>query len=173
MTAALSETGACAPMIGGEIDHLGIAVPDLAAATAFYRDVLGMAEVGHKLLEADGLAVTFMLAPTPGLSVELISPLPGSRPLSDLLGDHTTQAFLRAQPQGGLHHICFRTHDFVTAKRSLEAAGVVPLGNGKGAVGAAGKPIMFFAPSQPSGVLIELKEVAQPSAAAHDATSRA
>jgi methylmalonyl-CoA/ethylmalonyl-CoA epimerase len=156
---ATPETSAIAHLIGGDIDHLGIAVPDAAAATAFYRDVLGMEQTGHKVLAADGLDITFMLAKSPGLAVELVCPMPGSQPLRALLGNYTVQDFLRTQQQGGLHHVCFRVRDFDAAKRSLEACGIMPLGNGEGAAGASGFRIMFFAPASPAAVMIELKEM--------------
>ncbi len=144
--------------INGVPDHLGIAVADLDAAARFYRDVLGLAERERRVLTEAGLSVVFLAAPSIGLPVELIAPLPGAEPLRDLVGRHTIQDFLATHPLGGLHHVCFRVADLDHAIAVMAAEGVPVLGDGRGAVGASGRRIVFLAPSPPAGLLIELKD---------------
>lgn len=129
----------------GRLNHVGIAVPDLAAATARYRDALG-ASVGAALeLPAHGVRLAFV--ELPGARVELMEPLGEGGPLA---------GFLARQPAGGLHHVCYEVPDLAAARSHAEAAGARALGEPR--PGAHGTPVLFLHPGG-FGHLIELEEV--------------
>ena len=152
-------TGASAPpaiLKGHRIDHLGVAVPDLGRAAAFYRDVLGC-EVGEPVIPAgQGIAVVFVAFANG--RVELIAPTCEVSPLPGLLEDHTINDFLRRSPQGGLHHVCYEVDDLDAVIAKLAAAGARLLGDGRPIIGASGRPIVFLDPGAAEGTLIELKQ---------------
>ena len=132
----------------GRLNHVAIAVPDLAAAAARYRDTLG-AEVGHRHeLPEHGVAVVFVQLINS--KIELMTPL---RP------DSPVAAFLAKNPSGGMHHICFEVPDLVNAANQLIASGARLLGDGKPRLGAHGLPVLFLHPKDFDGTLIELEEV--------------
>jgi methylmalonyl-CoA/ethylmalonyl-CoA epimerase len=132
----------------GRLNHVAIAVPDLAAAAAKYRDLLG-AHVHHpRDLPEHGVTVVFVtLANT---KLELMTPLGDSSPIAGFLADH---------PNGGMHHICFEVADLLHAASTLVAGGARVLGDGKPRIGAHGLPVLFLHPKDFDGTLIELEEV--------------
>lgn len=131
----------------GRMDHVGIAVPDLASAMARWRDVLG-AQVGDALdLPGHGVRVAF--ARVPGGTVELIAPLTEDGPLAGFLGRH---------PDGAMHHLCFEVADLGAERARLEASGARAVGEPR--VGAHGRPVLFLRPRDFDGTLIELLEAA-------------
>jgi methylmalonyl-CoA/ethylmalonyl-CoA epimerase len=139
-----------------EVDHIGIVVPDLAAAATFYRDVLGLPVSQPIVPEGQGIAVVFV--PFGNTRVELIAPTVDPSPIPHVLEDHTINDFLRCQPAGGLHHVCYAVNDLLEVRDRLRAAGVRTLGSGEPIVGASGLPILFLDPNNPAGTLIELKQ---------------
>ena len=99
----------------GRLNHVGIAVPDMDAARAFYRDVMGATEVGEPFdMPAQGVKVCFVDTPNGGTQVELLSPLSDESPVS---------GFLAKNPLGGQHHLCFEVPDIERARSELEAHG--------------------------------------------------
>ena len=132
----------------GRLNHIAIAVPDLAAASAKYRDLLG-AHVGQpQPLPEHGVTVVFI--DTGNTKVELLAPLGEASPIA---------AFLDKNPSGGMHHICFEVPDILAAAATLSAGGARVLGDGKPKNGAHGKPVLFLHPKDFDGTLIELEEV--------------
>lgn len=132
----------------GRVNHIAIAVPDLAAAAATYRDTLG-AEVSAPLpLSEHGVTVVFVALPN--TKIELLEPLGEGSPIA---------AFLERNPSGGIHHICYETDDIEGAAATLRAAGARVLGDGSPKIGAHGKPVIFLHPKDFNGALIELEEV--------------
>ncbi|NQV48290.1 MAG: methylmalonyl-CoA epimerase [Rhodospirillaceae bacterium] len=131
----------------GKLNHIAIAVPDLAAATANYRDVLG-ARVSEPVDEPDhGVTVVFIeLANT---KIELLHPLGKDSPI---------QGFLNKNPSGGMHHVCFEVEDIIAARDKLAASGARVLGGGEPKTGAHGKPVLFLHPKDFFGTLIELEQ---------------
>jgi methylmalonyl-CoA/ethylmalonyl-CoA epimerase len=142
-----------------EVDHLGIAVPELDAATCFYRDVLGCPVSAPVCPQDQGIAVVFVQFGN--TRVELLSPTVEKSPLGNELEDHTINDFLARQPAGGLHHICYLVDDLAAVRERLQASGQRVLGSGKPIIGASGLPILFLDPRNASGTLIELKQRAQ------------
>jgi len=129
------------------LNHVAIAVPDLAAATAKYRDQLG-ARVSEATAQPDhGVTVVFVeLANT---KIELLEPLGADSPIN---------GFLAKNPDGGIHHLCFEVDDVAAASQSLSADGVRVLGGGEAKIGAHGKPVVFLHPKDFCATLIELEE---------------
>jgi len=132
----------------GRINHIAIAVPDLAVATATYRDVLGAAVSQVQTLPDHGVRVVFVNLPNS--KVELLEPLDSDSPIA---------AFLDKNPSGGMHHICYEVEDIISARDSLKAAGARILGDGEPKIGAHGKPVLFLHPKDFCGTLVELEEI--------------
>jgi len=132
----------------GRLNHVAIAVPDLAAAAAQYRDTLG-AEVGAPQDEPDH-GVTVVFIELPNTKIELLHPLGDSSPI---------QGFLDKNPSGGIHHICYEVDDILAARDRLLAAGARVLGSGEPKIGAHGKPVRFLHPKDFNGTLVELEQV--------------
>ncbi len=131
----------------GRLNHIAIAVADLAAEAARYRDVLGATVTEPQDLSAHGVTVVFVeLANT---KVELLAPLGEGSPIS---------AFL-AKTGGGMHHVCYEVEDIHAARDRLLASGARVLGDGEPKVGAHGKPVLFLHPKDFAGTLIELEQV--------------
>lgn len=131
----------------GRLNHIAIAVPDLAKAAAKYRDLLG-AHVGQpQPLPEHGVTVVFI--DTGNTKVELLQPLGEASPIA---------AFLAKNPNGGMHHICFEVPDIVAAATTLTSGGARVLGDGTPKTGAHGKPVLFLHPKDFDGTLIELEE---------------
>ena len=132
----------------GRLNHIAIAVPDLAATTAKYRDLLG-AQVGEpQALPEHGVTVVFV--DTGNSKVELLEPLGAASPIA---------GFLEKNPNGGMHHICFEVADLEAAIAQAHADGARVLGDGKAKIGAHGNPVVFLHPKDFDGTLIELEEV--------------
>ena len=132
----------------GRLNHVAIAVPDLAAACALYRGTLG-ATVSEPLdLPEHGVTTVFVTLPNTKL--ELLHPLGEGSPIA---------GFLAKNPAGGIHHLCYEVDDIVAARDSLVAEGARVLGDGEPRTGAHGKPVIFLHPKDFCGTLIELEQV--------------
>ena len=132
----------------GKLNHVAIAVPDLNAASEQYRSVLGT-DVSAPL-ELPEHGVTTVFVNLPNTKIELLHPL----------GDHSPIAgFLKRNPAGGVHHLCYEVTDIDTAQSQLVAAGMRVLGDGEPKIGAHGKPVLFLHPKDFNGTLIELEQV--------------
>ncbi|HJM94035.1 MAG: methylmalonyl-CoA epimerase [Alphaproteobacteria bacterium] len=132
----------------GRLNHLAIAVPDLAAATALYRDTLG-AKVSEPLDLPDH-GVTTVFVELENSKIELLHPL-GE--------DSTVAKYLERSPDGGIHHICFEVEDILAAREQLRADGARVLGDGEPRIGAHGKPVLFLHPKDFCGTLIEIEQL--------------
>ena len=132
----------------GHLNHVAIAVPDLEAATAKYRDTLGAKVSEPQALPDHGVTVVFVeLGNT---KTELLEPLGDGSPIA---------AFLERNPAGGIHHMCYEVTDIIAARNQLKAQGVRVLGDGEPKTGAHGHPVLFLHPKDFDGTLIELEEV--------------
>jgi methylmalonyl-CoA/ethylmalonyl-CoA epimerase len=129
----------------GRLNHVAIAVPDVAAAAALYRDALG-AEVSEAVPQPDH-GVTTVFIQLPNSHVELIEPLGENSPIA---------SFLERHPAGGIHHLCYEVADIESACRDFAAAGTRVLGAPR--IGAHGKPVVFLHPQDFFGTLIELEQ---------------
>jgi methylmalonyl-CoA/ethylmalonyl-CoA epimerase len=131
----------------GRLNHVAIAVTDIEAGAALYRDMLG-ATVSAPVPQPDH-GVTTVFIELPNTKIELIAPLGENSPIS---------AFLARNPFGGIHHICYEVDDVRAAARDLSARGARVLGDGEPKIGAHGKPVVFVHPKDFLGTLIELEE---------------
>ncbi|MCA3442093.1 MAG: methylmalonyl-CoA epimerase [Rhodobacter sp.] len=131
----------------GRLNHVAIAVPDLAAAAAQYRDTLG-ARVGAPRDEPDH-GVTVIFIDLPNTRIELLTPLGTDSPIA---------GFLEKSPAGGIHHVCYEVEDILVARDRLKAAGARVLGSGEPKIGAHGKPVLFLHPKDFNGCLVELEQ---------------
>jgi methylmalonyl-CoA/ethylmalonyl-CoA epimerase len=131
----------------GRLNHVAIAVPDLAAGAAVYRDLLGAKVSAPRPMPDHGVTVVFVeLANT---KIELLEPLGEASPIARFLDDN---------PAGGIHHLCFEVDDIVAARDRLMAEGARVLGNGEPRIGAHGKPVLFLHPKDFLGTLVELEQ---------------
>jgi methylmalonyl-CoA/ethylmalonyl-CoA epimerase len=132
----------------GRLNHVAIVVPDLAAATATYRDQLGASVSDPVALPEHGVTTVFVdLGNT---KVELLHPLGGDSPIA---------RFLERSPDGGMHHVCYEVDDIRAAAARLAAGGARVLGDGEPRTGAHGKPVLFLHPKDFCGTLVELEQV--------------
>lgn len=132
----------------GRLNHVAIVVPDLAAASAVYRDALGARVSAPQALPAHGVTVVFI--EMPNTKIELLEPLGDASPV---------RGFLDRNPQGGMHHVCFEVDDIIAARDRLCARGARVLGDGSPRSGAHDKPVLFLHPKDFCGTLIELEQV--------------
>ena len=131
----------------GRVNHIAIAVPDLATATASYRDTLGAKVSQAQALPEHGVTVVFV--ELENTKVELLEPLGDASPIA---------AFLEKNPSGGIHHICYDVPDIIAARDKLISEGARVLGDGVPKIGAHGKPVLFFHPKDFSGALVEIEQ---------------
>jgi methylmalonyl-CoA/ethylmalonyl-CoA epimerase len=131
----------------GRLNHVAIAVPDLAAASAVYRDLLGAQTSEPRPLPRHGVTVVFV--DLPNTRIELLEPFGDASPV---------RRFLDRNPAGGVHHVCYEVDDIIAARDRLAAAGARALGDGEPRIGAHDKPVLFLQPKDFFGTLIELEE---------------
>jgi methylmalonyl-CoA/ethylmalonyl-CoA epimerase len=131
----------------GRLNHVALAVPDLAAATATYRDRLGARLSAPQALPEHGVTVVFV--DVGNTKIELLQPLGESSPIA---------AFLEKNPSGGMHHVCYEVDDILAARDRLKASGARVLGDGNPKIGAHGKPVLFLHPKDFFGTLVELEQ---------------
>ena len=131
----------------GRLNHVAIAVKDIAAATAIYRDTLG-GDVSEALPQPDH-GVTTVFVNLPNTKIELLEPLGADSPIVK---------FLEQNANGGIHHVCYEVDDIIAARDKLLAEGARVLGGGEPKIGAHGKPVLFLHPKDFCGTLVELEQ---------------
>jgi methylmalonyl-CoA/ethylmalonyl-CoA epimerase len=131
----------------GRLNHVAVAVRDLASATRVYRDALG-ANVSEPLAQPEH-GVTVVFVTLPNTKIELLEPLGENSPIA---------AFLGRNPDGGIHHVCYEVDDIREARDRLVVAGARVLGSGEPRIGAHGKPVLFLHPKDFLGTLVELEQ---------------
>jgi methylmalonyl-CoA/ethylmalonyl-CoA epimerase len=131
----------------GRLNHVAIAVPDLAAASAIYRDTLSAKVSAPQALPQHGVTVVFI--DTGNSKIELLEPLGEGSPIA---------SFLEKNPSGGMHHLCYEVDDILAARDRLKASGARVLGDGEPKIGAHGKPVLFLHPKDFAGTLVELEQ---------------
>jgi methylmalonyl-CoA/ethylmalonyl-CoA epimerase len=131
----------------GRLNHVAIAVPDLAAAAATYRNVLGAKVSDPQPVTEHGVTVVFVQLDN--TKIELLHPLGEKSP---------SAGFLEKNPAGGIHHICYEVKDIIAARDTLKGAGARVLGDGEPKIGAHGNPVLFLHPKDFNGALVELEQ---------------
>ena len=127
------------------IDHIGIAVGDLNASLAFFRDALGLELEAPEEVPSQRVRAHFLRAGE--AAIELVEPTSGDSPIAKYV----------AKRGPGIHHVALRVDDIVAALAELKAKGVrlideVPR------PGAHDSLVAFIHPSSTHGVLVELKQ---------------
>ncbi|GLY17855.1 methylmalonyl-CoA epimerase [Kineosporia rhizophila] len=131
------------------IDHVGVAVPDLDAAVAYYRDVLGMRETHREVNEEQGVAEAMMAVGDSGVCVQLLAPLDETSTIAKFIG--------RSGP--GLQQIAYRVQDLDEVCATLRRRGARLLYD-EPKRGTANSRVNFIHPKSAGGVLVELVEPA-------------
>jgi len=131
----------------GRLNHVAIAVGDIAKASKLYRDTLG-AEVSGVVPQPDhGVNTVFITLPN--TKIELLEPLGENSPIAK---------FLEKNPNGGMHHVCYEVDDIYAARDRMKAQGATITGTGEPRIGAHGKPVIFLHPKDFVGTLVELEQ---------------
>jgi methylmalonyl-CoA/ethylmalonyl-CoA epimerase len=131
----------------GKLNHVAIAVGDIAAAARVYRETLG-AEVSAAVAQTEH-GVTTVFITMPNTKIELLEPIGAASPIAK---------FLERNPDGGIHHVCYEVDDIIAARDRLRAEGARVLGDGEPKMGAHGKPVLFLHPKDFLGTLVELEQ---------------
>jgi len=131
----------------GRLNHVAIAVRNIAQAAKVYRDTLG-ASVSEAVPQPEhGVSTVFITLPN--AKIELLEPLGAGSPI---------EKFLERNPDGGIHHLCYEVDDILAARERLEASGARVLGDGEPKIGAHGKPVLFLHPKDFCGTLVEIEQ---------------
>ena len=131
----------------GRLNHVAIAVRDIAAAARVYRETLGAAVSAAVPQNEHGVTTVFITLPN--TKIELLEPLGAASPIAK---------FLERNPDGGIHHVCYEVDDIISARDRLKAEGARVLGDGEPKMGAHGKPVLFLHPKDFLGTLVELEQ---------------
>ncbi|MCZ7656995.1 MAG: methylmalonyl-CoA epimerase [Xanthobacteraceae bacterium] len=131
----------------GRLNHVAIAVRDIAKAAAVYRETLG-AEVSAAVPQPDH-GVTTVFITLPNTKIELLEPLGADSPIA---------RFLERNPDGGIHHLCYEVDDIIAVRDQLKSRGARVLGDGEPRIGAHGKPVLFLHPKDFCGTLVEIEQ---------------
>jgi len=131
------------------IDHVGVAVPDLDAAIAFYRDTYGMSLVHEEVNEGQGVREAMMAVGDSGSCVQLLAPLTPESTIATFLG--------RSGP--GVQQVAYRVEDVDAVSATLRERGMRLLYD-EPRRGTAGSRINFIHPKDAGGILVELVEPA-------------
>ncbi len=131
----------------GRLNHVAIAVRDIAAAARVYRETLGAAVSAAVPQTEHGVTTVFITLPN--TKIELLEPLGAASPIAK---------FLERNPDGGIHHVCYEVDDIISARDRLKAEGARVLGDGEPKMGAHGKPVLFLHPKDFLGTLVELEQ---------------
>ena len=131
----------------GRLNHVAIAVRDIAAAAKVYRETLGAQVSAAVPQPAHGVTTVFITLPN--TKIELLEPLGADSPIAK---------FLERNPDGGIHHVCYEVDDILAARDRLKGEGARVLGDGEAKMGAHGKPVLFLHPKDFCGTLVEIEQ---------------
>ena len=138
------------------IDHVGIAVPDLDEAIAFYAQAFGVHSVHEETNEEQGIREAMLQVGDGETRIQLLAPLGPESTIAKFIG--------RSGP--GLQQLAFRVSDVEAASATLRERGLRLLYDVPKR-GTAGSRVNFVHPKDAGGVLVELVEPAAEAAAAH------
>jgi methylmalonyl-CoA/ethylmalonyl-CoA epimerase len=134
----------------GRLNHVAIAVPDIKAAAEVYRSTFAMGAKVSKAVPQPDHGVTTVFVELDNTKIELLEPLGEKSPIAN---------FLKKNPSGGIHHVCYEVDDIMAARDQMLAKGAAITGDGQPKIGAHGKPVIFMHPKDFNGTLIELEQV--------------
>lgn len=135
------------------IDHIGIAVPDLDAAIAFYRDTYGMEMLHEERNDEQGVREAMMAVGHSGSCIQLLAPLSPESPIGKFLA--------RSGP--GIQQMAYRVEDIDGVCTTLRERGVRLLYDIPKR-GTSNSRVNFIHPKDAGGILVELVEPASGSA---------
>ena len=135
------------------IDHVGVAVPDLEHAVAWYREHFGMEVVHEEVNEEQGVREAMLRVGDSGSCVQLLAPLSADSPIGRFLERHGP----------GIQQVAYRVDDVAAASAVLRERGLRLLYD-EPRRGTAGSQVNFVHPKDAGGVLVE---IVQPAAAGH------
>ena len=130
-----------------KVNHIAIAVPNIEKAALSWEKALGMEKSEVIVLKDHGVKVVFL--EFANLKIELLEPLNNESPITK---------FLKKNPKGGIHHICFEIKNIRDTIKVLKEKKINILGDGNPKNGAHEKPVIFLHPNDLSGTLVELEE---------------
>lgn len=131
------------------IDHVGVAVHDIDAAIAFYRDTYGMALVHEEVNEEQGVREAMMAVGSSGSCVQLLAPLSPESTIAKFLD--------RSGP--GVQQVAYRVVDVDAVSRTLRERGLRLLFEAPRR-GTSNSRVNFIHPKDAGGILVELVEPA-------------
>ena len=131
----------------GRLNHVAIATTNVEKAAQVYRDTLG-AKVSAPVAQPDH-GVTTVFVELPNAKIELLEPLGHDSPIAN---------FLKKNPGGGVHHVCYEVDDIYKAPEQMRTMGATITGTGEPRIGAHGKPVIFLHPRDFVGTLVELEQ---------------
>ncbi|MGA8744913.1 MAG: methylmalonyl-CoA epimerase [Solirubrobacterales bacterium] len=131
----------------GRIDHIGVAVEDIEAGIALYRDGFGMAVAHRETVESQG--VEAVLLDVGDGHVELLRPL----------GPETAVGRFLARKGPGLHHVAYAVEDIEATLARVAAAGIEAIDTAP-RTGIRASRVAFLHPRATGGVLTEIVEPA-------------
>ena len=131
------------------IDHVGVAVSDLDAAIAFYRDTYGMTLAHEEVNEEQGVREAMMAVGTSGSCVQLLAPLSPKSTIATFLD--------RSGP--GVQQVAYRVTDLDTVSQTLRERGLRLLYDAPRR-GTSDSRVNFIHPKDAGGILVELVEPA-------------
>ena len=129
------------------LNHIAIAVPNLDIAVDNYKKAFGSEVAPKQELIKHGVTTAFIRLDN--TNIELLEPLGKGSPIDK---------FLKRNPAGSIHHLCYEVEDIKLATLNLQNKGYSVLGQGIPREGAHGKPVIFLHPKEFNGTLIELEE---------------
>ena len=131
------------------IDHVGVAVPDLDEAIAFYRDTYGMALAHEEVNEEQGVREAMMAVGESGSCIQLLAPLTPASTIAKFLE--------RSGP--GIQQLAYRVEDIDAVCRVLRERGLRLLYDVPKR-GTSNSRVNFIHPKDAGGILVELVEPA-------------
>ena len=134
------------------IDHVGIAVPDLDEAKAFYARAFGLEVVHEEVNEEQGVREAMLAVGDYGSCIQLLAPLTPESTIAKFLD--------RSGP--GIQQVAYGVDDVEATATALREAGVRMLYE-TAKRGTAGSKVNFCHPKDCGGVLVELVEAAPDS----------
>jgi len=126
-----------------KIEHIGIAVKDIASAGIIYEKLLNTTVYKIEDIESEGVKTAFLQ--TGPNKIELLEPASADSPVGK---------FIEKRGEG-IHHIAFDVEDIIAEMKRLKKEGFVLL-NETPKEGADNKLVCFIHPKSANGVLIEL-----------------
>jgi len=131
------------------IDHVGVAVNDIDAAIAFYRDTYGMSLLHEEVNEEQGVREAMMAVGSSGSCIQLLAPLSPESTIAKFLD--------RSGP--GVQQVAYRVVDVDAVSRTLRARGLRLLFEAPRR-GTSNSRVNFIHPKDAGGILVELVEPA-------------